>query len=183
MRRRDVVLGACAAGALLVGPGRPGRGLALAAGRWRIGQMLPGDEAAVGYLASTLEEHLAELGDGDRVTLLDRYAAPDPRDMTAAMRALEPEIDLLVAWGTIGAVAARNAAVRVPVVFLAVGAAVALRLVNSLAHPGGTTTGVTFEESSEAYAKRLQLLKQILPDMTRAAVLGAPGDENAPAAM
>jgi putative ABC transport system substrate-binding protein len=44
-------------------------------------------------------------------------------------------------------------------------------------------TGVTFEAASETYAKRLQMLKEILPALSRVAVLGARGDPNFPFAL
>jgi putative tryptophan/tyrosine transport system substrate-binding protein len=44
-------------------------------------------------------------------------------------------------------------------------------------------TGITFEAASETYGKRLQLLKEILPNLSRIAVLGAKGDPNFPFAM
>jgi putative ABC transport system substrate-binding protein len=69
------------------------------------------------------------------------------------------------------------------VVFISVGAPVDIGLVGSLAHPGGNMTGTTFEATSETYAKRLQILKEILPDLSRVAVLGATGDPNFPFAM
>ena len=65
-----------------------------------------------------------------------------------------------------------------PVVFLGVGAPLDLGLVQSLAHPGGNMTGVTFEAASETYAKRLQILTEIVPNLTRVAVLRTIGDAN-----
>ena len=61
-------------------------------------------------------------------------------------------------------------------VFISVGAPVDIGLVESLAHPGGNMTGTTFEAASETYGKRLQLLKEILPDLSRVAVIGAKGE-------
>ena len=65
-----------------------------------------------------------------------------------------------------------------PVVFLSVGAPVEIGLVSSLARPGGTMTGVAGMESTDAYGKRLQLLKELSPRMTRVAVLYARSDPN-----
>jgi putative ABC transport system substrate-binding protein len=64
-----------------------------------------------------------------------------------------------------------------------VGAPVDEGLVQSLAHPGGNMTGITFEASTETYGKRLQLLKEILPELKHVAVLGAVGDVNVGFAM
>jgi len=61
----------------------------------------------------------------------------------------------------------------IPVVFVSVGAPVDIGLVETLARPGSNMTGTTFEATSETYAKRVQLLKEILPNLSRVAVLGA----------
>jgi hypothetical protein len=68
-------------------------------------------------------------------------------------------------------------------VFLAVGDPVRVGAVETLAHPGGNMTGVTYESSTESWAKRIQLLKEILPDLDRMAVLKAAGDANSTYAM
>ena len=94
-----------------------------------------------------------------------------------------PQIDLLVVWSTVGGVAAKKVGSGLPTVFLSVGAPVDEGLVQSLAHPGGNMTGITFEASTETYGKRLQLLKEILPDLKHVAVLGAVGDVNVGFAM
>ena len=70
-----------------------------------------------------------------------------------------------------------------PTVFVSVGAPVEIGLVQSLAHPGGNMTGISFEAATETYGKRLQILKQIVPDLKRAAVLRAVGDPNVGFAM
>ena len=71
----------------------------------------------------------------------------------------------------------------IPVVFLSVGSPVEIGLVSSLARPGGTMTGVAAAESTEAHGKRLQLLKEILPSLSRVAVLYALNDPNAAPAL
>lgn len=94
-----------------------------------------------------------------------------------------PKIDLLVVQGTVGAVGAKKVAGDMPTVFVGVGAPVEIGIVQSLAHPGGNMTGVTFEAAAETYGKRLQLLKEIVPDLKRVAVLRAVGDPNVQFAM
>jgi putative ABC transport system substrate-binding protein len=93
-----------------------------------------------------------------------------------------PNIDLLVIWSTVGGVIAKRVS-TLPVVFLSVGAPVEIGLVKSLSHPGGNMTGVTFEAASETYAKRLQILKDIVPNLERVGILGAAGDANVAFAM
>jgi putative ABC transport system substrate-binding protein len=122
--------------------------------------------------------------DGKNIIFVQgRFAAPTVQAMQDAISEIQPDIDLLIVGGTVGGVAAKSAATRIPVVFVSVGAPVDIGLVETLAHPGGNMTGTTFEATSETYAKRLQILKEILPDLSRVAVLGAMDDPNFPFAM
>ena len=146
---------------------------------WRIGQMSLGTDPTA-PIATALERQLAELGyeQGKTMTLISRLVVPTPQAAEDAVRTLASNVDLLVVWSTIGAVAAKKLASTIPVVFLSVGAPVDIGLVQSLAHPGGNMTGVTFEAASETYAKRLQFLMDIVPQLRRVAVLRAHGDVN-----
>ena len=177
MRRRDFVvllstLGAISPAAVSAQRGR----------KWRIGQVVAGEPEKVQQLPRALEAQLAELGlsDGKTITLLTRFAAPQPKAVEDAIAELLPEIDLLATWGTIVAVAAKKLVPpTLPVVFHAVGDPVAIGLVESLSRPGGNMTGITFEAAMEMYGKRLQFLKEIVPALRRVAVLRATGDVNA----
>ena len=177
MRRREFIVGSATmfTGALSAP--------ASAAASWRIGQVFGGTPNIVS--STGLAQGLSDLGyvDGKNIRLLSRYTTPTPKDLKAAILELLHDIDLLVVWGTIGGVAAKAAAPNIPVVFISVGAPVDIGLVDSLAHPGGGMTGTTFEAASETYGKRLQLLKDILPGLSRVAVIAAKGDPNFPFAM
>src|SRR5215472_17529915 len=87
---------------------------------WRIGQVIGGSAETNGHFARALEQRLGELGYrlGGNLVLVTRYASPQLTGMEDAIRSLISEIDLLVAWGTIGAMAAKNVAGALPVVFL-----------------------------------------------------------------
>jgi putative tryptophan/tyrosine transport system substrate-binding protein len=180
MRRRSFlcVLGAAGTMAtpLLARAQQPGK-------VWRVGQLLPGSAAVTGFQALALEKRLAELGDDRLVAMTDRYVPADPKGVEAEIAAISPSVDLMVVWGTIAGVAAKRLAPQIPVIFLSVGAPVDIGLVESLAHPGGNMTGVTFEAATQTYAKRLELLKDILPALDRVAVLRTRGDPNVPFAM
>jgi len=129
---------------------------------------------------------LHELGyvDGQNIKLIEQhFAAPTVAGMRAAILAIIREVDVLVVGGTVGGVAAKSATSEVPVVFISVGAPVDIGLVKSLAEPGGNITGVSFEAAEETYAKRLQLLTEVVPDLSRVAILAAAGDPNVPFAM
>ena len=79
---------------------------------WRIGQVLGGSAETNGHLARALEQRLGELGYrlGDNLILVTRYALPQVTALQDAIRSLTAEIDLLVTWGTIVSVAAKNVA-------------------------------------------------------------------------
>jgi len=129
---------------------------------------------------------LRELGyvEGQNIRLVrQQFAAPTVGQMKEAILTVLPNVDILVVGGTVGGVAAKSATSDIPVVFISVGAPVDIGLVRSLAKPGGNMTGVTFEAAEETYAKRLQLLTEIVPGLSRVAVLGAAGDPNFPFAM
>ena len=181
MRRREFItlLGGAVAAWPLVAKAQP------TGKSWRIGQVIGGSAETNGHFARALEQRLGELGYrlGGNLVLVTRYASPQLTGMEDAIRSLIAEIDLLVAWGTIGAVAAKNVAGSLPVVFLTVGAPVEVGLVQSLSRPGGNMTGITFEAATETYGKRLQLLKEILPNLRNVAVLAAEGDANVTFAM
>src|SRR5215469_11609498 len=73
--------------------------------------------------------------------------------------ALHPEI--IVANGPPNAIAVRNAALAIPLVFIGTSDPVAIGLVQSLAHPGGNVTGYALAVPEEFVAKQLQLLKTV----------------------
>lgn len=74
---------------------------------------------------------------------------------------------------------AKKLAGGVPTVFISIGFPVELGLVQSLAHPGGNMTGIAAEAALETNGKRLQILKEIVPDLERVAVLRDVADRMA----
>ena len=82
-------------------------------------------------------------------------------------------MDVLVTHTSRGAQAAKQATSTVPVLFTAVGDPIEAGLVSSLARPGGNLTGLTFF-ATEISAKRVELIKEAIPDMSRLAVLDNP---------
>src|SRR5215471_12260681 len=79
-------------------------------------------------------------------------------------------VDVLVAHSTPGAQAAKQATSTIPIVVPAVADPVDVGLVTSLARPGGNLTGLTFF-LAEICAKRVELLKEAIPTLTRMAVI------------
>jgi putative ABC transport system substrate-binding protein len=85
------------------------------------------------------------------------------------------KVDVLVASGTPAVIPARNATNTLPVVFIAALDPVATGVVASLARPGGNVTGLT-AAFSDLTGKRLELLKEIFPSLTRVALLSRPAN-------
>ena len=123
----------------------------------------------VGALAQGLAEQGWMLG--GNVQVIYRWYASDAdasRKYAEELIALAP--DVFLAIGTLAATALQRAAGPVPIVFALVSDPVGAGLVDSLARPGGNLTGfMNFEYGFSA--KWLDLLKQIAPDIKRAAVL------------
>jgi len=93
---------------------------------------------------------------------------------------LSIKVDLIVTVTRPGAIAAREVTQTVPIIMVAVTDPVAVGLVQSLARPGGNITGSTDDTGVENNGKRLQLLKELLPAVSRVACLwlaGSMGDE------
>ena len=84
------------------------------------------------------------------------------------------KVDVIVASGTLAALAAKQATRTLPIVFSPAGDPVGSGLVASLAQPGGNVTGLS-AFAPELVGKRLELLKQAVPGVSRVAVLWQPG--------
>jgi putative ABC transport system substrate-binding protein len=83
------------------------------------------------------------------------------------------KVDVLVTHATPAALAAKSATSTIPIVLTAVGDILGLGLVSSLRLPGGNITGLSFFVP-ELTAKRLELLKEAVPSLTKAALLLNP---------
>jgi putative ABC transport system substrate-binding protein len=79
-------------------------------------------------------------------------------------------VDVIVTHAAPGALAAKKATSTTPIVVTAIADLPDLGLVESLAHPGGNLTGLSFF-NAELIAKRLELLKEVAPSLAKAAVL------------
>jgi ABC-type uncharacterized transport system substrate-binding protein len=122
---------------------------------------------------SAFQQVLQQLGwnDGSNVQIDPRFGANNidlDRRYAAELVALAP--DVILAPGTLSVAALQHVTHTLPIVFVGVSDPVGAGLVDTLARPGGNVTGfMLFEYSSSG--KWLELLKQIAPRLTRAAVL------------
>ncbi len=127
---------------------------------------------------------LRDLGyvDGQNVALDFRGAGVAySRLADQAAELVRRRVDLLLVEGSAAAQAARRATDTIPVVMLGVPDAVELGLVSDLARPEGNVTGVTFP-FAELVAKQLELVKEVVPGVSRVALLSNPENpEHAPA--
>ena len=144
----------------------------------RIGILLPAAENDAEYQArvGAFLQGLQQLGwtDGRNLRIDTRWATTDAADIrrhAAELAALAPDAILAHGASTVGPLL--QATRTVPVVFPIVGDPVAAGFVDSLARPGGNATGFMTVEHSMG-GKWLELLKQIAPGVTRAAVFRDP---------
>jgi len=135
----------------------------------------------VGYLVMTgtgasLREGLRALGYVEGQTIIIEFRSAEGRlDRIPALAAelVRLNVDVLVAGGPEPLEAARKETSRIPIVMVAQADPVATGLVASLAKPGGNITGLTVG-GPELAGKRLQLLKEAMPGLSRVAVLQDP---------
>src|SRR6187455_390905 len=175
MRRRDFIggLGGAAATWPLAARAQQGERAR------RIGVLVasPANDAEWQARVAAFKEGLAQLGwtEGRNVRIDTRWAttnADDLRKHAAELAASTPDV-LVGASGTTTAAALLQATRIVPIVFAIVVDPVGAGFVASLARPSGNATGFTMFEYGMS-GKWLELLKQIAPGMTRAAVLRDP---------
>jgi ABC transporter substrate binding protein len=142
----------------------------------------------VGYLGfgaavspTTFLNRLTELGyaEGKGVVVQYRFADGRASELPRLARELvDAKVDLIMAVGDEAIVAAKNATRAVPIVIVACDA-VTTGFVASLARPGGNLTGVTCL-TSELMQKRMAVFRELLPSLTRLAVLYNPENVSKP---
>ena len=119
---------------------------------------------------------LRELGytEGLNIAFDRRFADGDANKLSGlAQELVGHRVDAIVALATTAARAAKRATSVIPIVAIAMADPVEDELASSLAQPGGNVTGTTFL-GPELVSKRLQLLKQIVPGLSRVVVLWHP---------
>jgi putative ABC transport system substrate-binding protein len=150
---------------------------------------LPDGTPVIGYLArgsghgqddKAFERGMRDLGyvEGKNVVFEKRIAnGNEERLPELAAELVRLKVDLIVALHPRAARAAHDATKLIPIVMRSSGDPVRAGLVASLAKPGGNVTGVT-SISSELYGKRIELLKEIIPQASIVAVLKQADRDN-----
>jgi putative ABC transport system substrate-binding protein len=134
----------------------------------------------IGLLASLplrpierFHQAMADLGyvEGKNLIIEARFAeGRDDRYPAFAAELVALPVDVIVTWGTPAAFAAKRATTQIPIVMGAIGDAVNTGLVSNLARPDGNMTGFV-ALNVELEEKRLELLKELLPRLSRVAIL------------
>ena len=125
-----------------------------------------------------LLEGFSKLGyvDGRDFRLLHRFPNEIPdRFKSLAAELVSLNVDVLMG-GSIASTYLRNSTKKIPIVFMFIPDPVGMRLVQSLAKPGGNWTGLS-NFGREIAGKRLQLLKELVPGLSRVALLTNPKQE------
>ena len=132
---------------------------------------------------NAFRQGLRDLGylEGQNIAFEYRYAGglPDRLAWVAAELVRRP-VNLIATFGTPQTLAAKQATTTIPIVMIGVGDPVGARLVSSLARPGGNITGNTILGPDVA-GKRLQLLKEVIPSLSRVVFLWNPDNASHPA--
>ena len=147
---------------------------------YRIGFLGPSSASTHANRVEALRAGLRELGyvEGKNIDIEYRWAEGKyDRLPVLAAELVRLKVDVLVTFGTSGALAAKQSTATIPIVMAGTGDAVSTGLISSLARPGGNITGSTLF-IPELMAKRLELLKEVMPRSRRVAVLVNPDNSS-----
>jgi len=142
----------------------------------RLGYLAAVSAAADAPRLEAFRRGLREQGyiEGQNIHVEYRHESQDLSRLTLhAAELLAMDIDVLVAVTSNAAVAAKKSTSTVPIVFMGVTDPISAGLAESLARPGGNATGIT-NVAAILTGKRLELLKEVVPELVRVAVLWDP---------
>jgi putative tryptophan/tyrosine transport system substrate-binding protein len=155
-------------------------------------QQAVGKIVTIGVLAiepwppiDTFRQALNNLGyiEGKNVRFEYRYAEGyNERLPELANDLADLNVDVIVTWGTDAVLAAKQATTTIPIVMGTIGDPLGSGIVTNLARPGGNVTGSS-SRAAELESKRLELLKEAVPGLSRAAILFNPTNHYMPLAL
>jgi putative ABC transport system substrate-binding protein len=137
----------------------------------------PSDE---GQRLAAFVQRLRELGwiEGRTAAFEYRWAEGRAERFTEIAREfVQLKVDVIVTYSTPAVLAVKQTTSLIPIVFAGAGDPIGTGLVASLALPGGNATGVSLQTSDIA-GKRLELLRELVPDLTRVAIMANVGSPN-----
>jgi putative ABC transport system substrate-binding protein len=175
MRRREFItlLGGAAAGWPLVARAQQGAKVA------RIGMLSLGRGDQSDASLKTIDAFIPAMRalgfvEGQNIAFERKFADGDVNKLSElAQELVRQRVDAIVALATPAVLAAKKATSSIPIVGIGMADPVEDELASSLARPGGNVTGTTFL-GPELVSKRLQLLKEIVPSLSRVIVLWHP---------
>jgi ABC-type uncharacterized transport system substrate-binding protein len=148
-----------------------------------IGLMGSASAAEQTQLTAAFVQRLHELGwaEGNNVAIEYRWAEGHAERFAAiAAEFVRLKVDLILTQNTPPTLAAKQATSVIPIVFASAGDPVSSGIVASLARPGGNITGLS-GQAPDAAGKRLQLMREVVPDLRRLAILTDVGNPYAAA--
>jgi putative ABC transport system substrate-binding protein len=155
-------------------------------------QQAVGKIVTIGVLAiepwppiDTFRQALNNIGyiEGKNVRFEYRYAEGyNERLPELANDLADLNVDVIVTWGTDAVLAAKQATTTIPIVMGTIGDPLGSGIVTNLARPGGNVTGSS-SRAAELESKRLELLKEAVPGLSRAAILFNPTNHYMPLAL
>jgi putative ABC transport system substrate-binding protein len=151
----------------------------------RIGLLSPSSAPAAAAWHKAFRQGLRDLGwfEGRNINIEYRYAEGKAELLPAlAADLVRLNVDLIVASISTDALIAQKATKTIPIVMASAGDPVGSGLVESLAHPGGNITGLS-QMAPDLAGKRLEVLKEIVPTLSRAAVLWNPQNPSSSSAL
>lgn len=141
-----------------------------------VGIIVPGTLESHGKWLAAFAERLRELGWVEGRTVAIEYRWADGRAERYAEFAADLvrlKVNVIVTSTLRAVIAAKQATSAIPIIFTSVGNPVSAGLVQSLAQPGSNLTGLS-QQGPELGTKRLELLREMIPDLRRVAVMANP---------
>jgi putative tryptophan/tyrosine transport system substrate-binding protein len=147
---------------------------------YRVGMFLQGSAETTTEGVSAFRKELRDLGyvEGQNLSIEYRYyhpPGPDAALTEIARELVQSKVDVLTAMSTPEIRALMQATTTIPIVMIVPGDPVGAGLIESLARPGGNVTGLTIQ-MTELNGKRLELLREVVPKISRVGVLFNPAN-------